>query len=228
MGLSRSAIYDRMDKKSPRYAADFPTPFSLGGGAVGWFQEDIDAWLTKCAAEAKNGAPSKARNTFPRVRDKAPAVTPAPIRATRPQQRKQVLQRGSLADAIVRGGEINTRLIHFLKLQTWTPAMGAMLVAGIEPPDECNEIPSAGIGLDGQELQPSDQRFSEAIRIHDDFLYWAEDEPSQEFEPHVFLQWCVEERLNSEWLRLFLDLLGFVDGNTVDLSAARFALLTSR
>lgn len=39
-GLSRSTIYLRMSKN------EFPAPISLGGRAVGWLENDINAWLT--------------------------------------------------------------------------------------------------------------------------------------------------------------------------------------
>lgn len=40
-GLSRSTIYLRMSKN------EFPAPISLGGRAVGWLENDVDAWLTE-------------------------------------------------------------------------------------------------------------------------------------------------------------------------------------
>lgn len=39
-GLSRSSIYLRMSND------EFPHSVSLGGRAVGWLEEDIEAWLT--------------------------------------------------------------------------------------------------------------------------------------------------------------------------------------
>ena len=39
-GLSRSTIYLRISENR------FPKPISLGGRAVGWIEEEIDAWLT--------------------------------------------------------------------------------------------------------------------------------------------------------------------------------------
>ena len=49
--LSRSAIYDRMNEKSKRYDQTFPKPIRLGGGAIGWFKSDIDAWLAQCSGK---------------------------------------------------------------------------------------------------------------------------------------------------------------------------------
>lgn len=49
-GLARSTIYDRISDKSPRYDQNFPKPLKLGLSAVGWFEHEIDAWLTKQAS----------------------------------------------------------------------------------------------------------------------------------------------------------------------------------
>ena len=52
LGLSRSAIYDRMRLGSPRFDALFPRPFRLNSradrGAVGWLQEDVDQYIAAC------------------------------------------------------------------------------------------------------------------------------------------------------------------------------------
>lgn len=44
-GLSRSAIYTRLDPKSPQCDPSFPRPVSLGARAVGWYSHEIDEWL---------------------------------------------------------------------------------------------------------------------------------------------------------------------------------------
>lgn len=38
-GLSRSTIYDKIQKK------EFPAPVKLGERAVGWLDSEIDAWV---------------------------------------------------------------------------------------------------------------------------------------------------------------------------------------
>lgn len=45
VGLSRSAIYDRMDINSKRYDATFPKQVNLGGSAVGWLKHEIEDWI---------------------------------------------------------------------------------------------------------------------------------------------------------------------------------------
>jgi prophage regulatory protein len=41
-GLSRSTIYLRIQE------GKFPRPISLGARAVGWLENEIEAWLTSC------------------------------------------------------------------------------------------------------------------------------------------------------------------------------------
>lgn len=48
VGLSRSTIYDRLNRKSSRYDATFPKPFKLGSFAVGWLEEEVNAWVRQC------------------------------------------------------------------------------------------------------------------------------------------------------------------------------------
>jgi len=250
-GLSRSAIYDRMDKKSPRYAEDFPKSFRLSGGAIGWFKNDVDAWLEACATNAKSGTSSKKTKPSPdalNLAAQAPSrpgeVTESvkPVRKsvrqpTSPQKHStfesppvRAARPGNLAEAIVEGGKINARLLHFLQMKAWTPAEGALLIAGIDPPPECNEIPNGGIGLDGAPLRDSSPRFYEARRILREWHDWQEDSGDQslEVDPRGFLGWCMRDAITSEWLQLFLELIGCADENAIDLTASRFAMLTSK
>lgn len=47
--LSKSTLYRRMD------AGEFPQRLKLGGAdsrAVGWFEEDVDAWMDRLKREA--------------------------------------------------------------------------------------------------------------------------------------------------------------------------------
>ena len=46
-GLSRSSIYLRMSQ------GEFPKSISLGGRAVGWFEEDIQNWLEEKRKESR-------------------------------------------------------------------------------------------------------------------------------------------------------------------------------
>lgn len=46
-GLSRSTIYSRVAEHS------FPSPINLGGRAVGWVEDEIEAWLQQQLAASR-------------------------------------------------------------------------------------------------------------------------------------------------------------------------------
>lgn len=48
-GLSRSAIYDKLSKTSPRFDPSFPRAIKLGANSVGWVEAEIDTWLFNLA-----------------------------------------------------------------------------------------------------------------------------------------------------------------------------------
>lgn len=104
-----------------------------------------------------------------------------------------------------------TLMESFLQMKTWTAAMGAQLVSGIYASDGCREIPSCGVGLDGQELRESSKRFRTAHRI---LKLWNEtydpDDPKQrldETHPFDFLDWCEACSINTGWYRAFQEMV---------------------
>jgi prophage regulatory protein len=46
-GLSRSTIYLRVSERT------FPSPINLGGRAVGWVEEEVEAWLQQQVASSR-------------------------------------------------------------------------------------------------------------------------------------------------------------------------------
>jgi prophage regulatory protein len=44
-GIGRSTIYEKINPKSKRYDESFPRPIKLSLSAVGWFEQDVIAWL---------------------------------------------------------------------------------------------------------------------------------------------------------------------------------------
>jgi prophage regulatory protein len=44
-GLSRSTIYEKMNRRSTRYDYMFPRPVRLGSDSVGWIEAEINAWI---------------------------------------------------------------------------------------------------------------------------------------------------------------------------------------
>jgi hypothetical protein len=240
-----------MAKKSPRYAENFPKSFSLSGGAVGWFKDEIDAWLEACAANPKGARPSKkakpsltpsmlaaqaasmsvVREEVPKRIQKFPRQsTSRPEKTASQPQTSRTPKPRNLAETIVDGSRINARLLHYVRLKSWTPAMGALLISGIEPPMGCTNIPVGGVGLDEKTLHGGHERFQKARSILDEWQMWSTDANilSIAVEPSDFLIWCVEKEITSEWFRLILELTGCADEDTVDLTASRFALLTGR
>lgn len=58
LALSRSAIYDRINPKSPAYDPAFPKPIELGTGKnppVGWIESELDNYIARRIA-ARNAA----------------------------------------------------------------------------------------------------------------------------------------------------------------------------
>lgn len=58
IGLSRSAIYDRLDKTSQRYDPNFPKPVKLGSGKnppIGFIESEVDSWITSQITKSRTG-----------------------------------------------------------------------------------------------------------------------------------------------------------------------------
>ena len=246
--LSRSAIYDRMNESSPRYDPTFPKKFSLGGGAIGWFKEDVDTWLKNCAEKAHRGtshceqlmsampmavkshpkskSSASVTQSKPELRQPTEDFSRIPAHLTAQSNTTSVTRQPNLGELITSGTKINAIISKYLSMETWTPAMGAMLVCGIQAPLGCNEIPNKGVGLDDKTINSSNARFRKARSILED---WNDqnDRPLN-VPPFDFLIWSQEEQIGTDWLRLFLDLAGCITSETVDLTPARFALLVAR
>lgn len=45
IGLSRSTVFDISNPKSPRYDPTFPKKVRIGLRAVGWYEDEIYAWI---------------------------------------------------------------------------------------------------------------------------------------------------------------------------------------
>lgn len=57
LGISRSSIYARMDKKSPHYDPAFPIPVKIGGGrAIAWVLAEVEGYIVSCIAARKSAA----------------------------------------------------------------------------------------------------------------------------------------------------------------------------
>lgn len=58
IGLSRSAIYDRLDPNSPRHDPSFPSAISYGGASrsVGWLEHEVDAYIAAIVQASRDAA----------------------------------------------------------------------------------------------------------------------------------------------------------------------------
>jgi prophage regulatory protein len=252
-GLSRSVIYDRMNEKSPRYAKDFPKSFQLGGGAIGWFQNEVDAWLEQCARinpnAIKQRKPRQPIAQFPTERNatsKATATSTLSISVNAASTAKKTAKGGeqhgnqskrqqapNLADMIVAGGQINAKVLEYLKLKEWTPAMGAQLISGIAPSLDCVEVPNEGVGLDDQELCNSHSRLHLARRFLRYWHEWKEDSEDEagNLTPGAYLEWCrdaLEDHDLGDWYHLIVELAGMTEIGKLDLTSTRIAMLMRR
>lgn len=48
IGLSRTAVYERMDERSPYFDPSFPKPIKLGNGKnppIAWVESEVVAWI---------------------------------------------------------------------------------------------------------------------------------------------------------------------------------------
>lgn len=48
IGLSRTAVYERLDEKSPYYDPTFPKPIKLGDGKnppIAWLESEVVEWI---------------------------------------------------------------------------------------------------------------------------------------------------------------------------------------
>jgi predicted DNA-binding transcriptional regulator AlpA len=219
-GLSRSAIYDRMDENSPRYDQSFPKQIKLGGNAIGWKKCDIDLWIDNCKnpkIETPHGPrqDNKARKPKP-VKKAASPKADYSTHELLPDDLAPALQ---FTEQFIASLKQNEYLKSCLRLDAWTPVMAALLSSGIKATPGCTEIPCEGEGIDGGFLGASDSRFRLARSIlkewedqfidfdDDDVQYRVGDSPSG-ITPLAFFIWCDESQIDTDWLRLLREVAG--------------------
>jgi predicted DNA-binding transcriptional regulator AlpA len=199
-GLSRSTIYGRGDPHSRQYDPSFPKKFSLGGDRVGWDRDEVYAWLRKCAEQAKQGRS--------RVRQPPAASRPdaEDSKSGSQAKRKKPANFANIGEAIVAGVKQNQILLHFLEMPSWTPHMGAMLLAGIQPPTDCLEFPVEAKGIDGRKLGYATAEFATARAMLKLWQDWEFDDAApDQLHPLAFLHWCLNEaELNLPWMEVML------------------------
>jgi predicted DNA-binding transcriptional regulator AlpA len=219
-GLSRSAIYDRMDENSPRYDASFPKQIRLGGTAVGWKQSDVDQWIENC----KN-SPIEASQRYGRLekvrkpKQVKKAATSRTIDLNHELPSDDLTPKLQFTEQFIASLRMNEYLKACLRLPTWTPAMAALLASGVKAPLGCTEIPLEGEGIDGDVLTASDERLRLARSIfkewNSEYIEYDEnDEPCGVLESPSelrivdFFIWFDESKIDTDWLRLILEVAG--------------------
>ena len=56
LGLSRSAIYARLDQNSPHHDSNFPRPIKLGTTAVAWVESEVQAYIAGLIEDSRKSA----------------------------------------------------------------------------------------------------------------------------------------------------------------------------
>ena len=96
-----------------------------------------------------------------------------------------------------------TTLSQFLKFDTWTPLMASLLVCGIQPPQDCTEIPAGAFGLDGAFITGKEDAFHHARRVLE--LWNSRENASMRVRPADFVAWCKTKSINTDWLSAVTD-----------------------
>jgi hypothetical protein len=102
-----------------------------------------------------------------------------------------------------------TTLSKYLGRETWTPVEAALLVCGIQPLEDCTQIPNGGMGLDNVFVTGSEDRFHEARRVLK--LWNSRAHSPSKVRPAVFITWCktydndLLNRINTDWLSEIAD-----------------------
>lgn len=125
----------------------------------------------------------------------------------------------SVSDEIKIRERINERLTAFCQHDTWTPAMGAMLISGVLPVQGCTEIPSSAASLRDPSMPATVDSLEEAHKVLKSWTEsFEEDEdpqPPPTVTPHDFLMWCSDsygqwpDVFKPKWLRYVLGWAGW-------------------
>jgi hypothetical protein len=128
-----------------------------------------------------------------------------------------------LPDDLKERSRINSHLDRFICLETWTPAMAAMLVSGITPTLGRTEIPDEALSLRDPSVEAHPRLIVEARKALEQWLDSEQDkiesglstEVPAAVDPIDFLSWAEEEydqtpdTMKPAWLRYWLAFAGF-------------------
>lgn len=54
LSISRSARYEKLNPRSPRFDPTFPKPIKLGAASIGFIQSEINAWIASRITASRN------------------------------------------------------------------------------------------------------------------------------------------------------------------------------
>lgn len=224
VGLSLTTIYERGKPSSDEYDPSFPKRIKLGGKASGWLKSDADAWLESRKetgdAKATGNSVVKPVSSIGRKTPSSGARLARSARMSVEQFQDDLVPKLEFTEQFISSLRQAEYIKAVLKLPAWTPAMAALLVSGVKAPLGCMEIPESGEGIDGEAIAgPGDVRLQRARAIfkewNDDLIEYDEDDeqigtrPSPKELPIVeFFIWLDESGINTDWLRLILEVAG--------------------
>ena len=54
IGISRTAIYNKLKEKSPYYDPKFPRPIQIGAKSIVWIEEEIEDYIQFCKTHTRS------------------------------------------------------------------------------------------------------------------------------------------------------------------------------
>jgi len=120
-----------------------------------------------------------------------------------------------VSDDLKERDRINTLILRFYALDSWTPAMGAMLMAGVIPTPGCTDILAAAFQIENEARPATPYQIHQAQKVLDRWVEYHTDEDTDEFDgptemsPLDFMVWCDESYDSSpasfkpDWLPYF-------------------------
>lgn len=146
------------------------------------------------------------------------------------------MTRKTIQERITLTLQLRDALRQYMDMESWTPVMGAMLLAGIRPEAGCIALPKdGGVSLDGVVIKGSANRhFSDARWILKAWHVRCEDDQHfpTEVSPLSFIAWCIEDQVQEEyatlspfvWIDVFKSFVGLVSqSDFIDFEVAEHA-----
>ncbi len=62
IGISRTAIYNKLKEKSPYYDPEFPKPIQIGAKSIVWIEKEIEDYIQFCKVQTRHQISKNTRN----------------------------------------------------------------------------------------------------------------------------------------------------------------------